>query len=163
MPLNGDRELYTEGCLAISNDRLELLDKSIDYKNTILITSSKAVPEVPKEELAIVLSTIFKWKDAWKDSDIETYLSFYSKDFKRADRSDFSTFSNQKRRIFAKNEEKVINLFNIDISPYPNSLGKNMYKILMDEEYFSPSVRFIGKKELYIELINGKVEILSED
>jgi hypothetical protein len=38
-----------------------------------------------------------------------------------------------------------------------------MYKILMDEEYFSPSVRFIGKKELYIELINGKVEILSED
>ncbi|WP_066356154.1 L,D-transpeptidase family protein [Aliarcobacter skirrowii] len=163
MPLNGDRELYTEGCLAISNDRLELLDKNIDYKNTILITSSKAVPEVPKEELAIVLSTIFKWKDAWKDSDIETYLSFYSKDFKRADRSDFSTFSNQKRRIFAKNEEKVINLFNIDISPYPNSLGKNMYKILMDEEYFSPSVRFIGKKELYIELINGKVEILSED
>ncbi|MDD2507956.1 MAG: L,D-transpeptidase family protein [Aliarcobacter skirrowii] len=163
MPLNGDRELYTEGCLAISNDRLELLDKNIDYKNTILITSSKAVPEVPIEELAIVLSTIFKWKDAWKDSDIETYLSFYSKDFKRADRSDFSTFSNQKRRIFAKNEEKVINLFNIDISPYPNSLGKNMYKILMDEEYFSPSVRFIGKKELYIELINGKVEILSED
>ena len=32
------------------------------------------------------MSSIFKWKDSWKTSDINTYLSFYSKDFKRADK-----------------------------------------------------------------------------
>ena len=109
------------------------------------------------------MSSIYKWKDAWKYSKINEYLSFYSKDFKRSDGSDFTIFSNQKKQIFAKNEDKTINLFNIDISPYPNSLNKTMYRILMDEEYTSPSVKFYGKKELFVEIANNQLQILTED
>lgn len=163
MPLTGERENFTQGCLAIDNDKLENLEKKFNIKKTILLTSNKEFPKASKDDIAIILSSIYKWKDAWKYSNINDYLSYYSKDFKRADRSDFSTFSNQKRQVFAKNEQKSINLFNIDISPYPNSLNKKMYKILMDEEYVSPSVKFYGKKELYAEIKNNKLEILSED
>ena len=77
--------------------------------------------------------------------------------------SSFAWFSAQKRQIFAKNEDKTINLFNIDISPYPNSLNKNMYRVLMDEEYTSPSVRFYGKKELFVEIANNQLQILTDD
>ncbi len=89
--------------------------------------------------------------------------SFIQKSFKRADRSDFNTFANQKKQIFAKNENKIINLYNMDISPYPNSLGKKIYRAVMDEEYYSPSVKFVGKKELFLEVANNKVQILTED
>jgi len=124
MPLNGDRENYTQGCLALNNEKLKELEKNIDYKKTVLITSGDEFKKAKKEDIALILSSIYKWKDAWKTSNINEYLSFYSKEFKRADRSDFNTFANQKKQIFAKNENKIINLYNMDISPYPNSLGK---------------------------------------
>ncbi|WP_228286280.1 L,D-transpeptidase family protein [Arcobacter vandammei] len=163
MPLNGDRENFTQGCLALDNEKLKSLDKNINLKKTVLITSHNELQKAKKDDIALILSSIYKWKDAWKYSNINEYLSFYSKEFKRADKSDFSTFSNQKRQVFAKNENKTINLFNIDISPYPNSLGKTMYRAIMDEEYVSPSVQFYGKKELFIEIANNKVQILTED
>ncbi|WP_410198549.1 L,D-transpeptidase family protein [Aliarcobacter butzleri] len=163
MPFNGDREKFTQGCLALDNEKLETLAKNIDYKKTVLITSGDEFKKASKNDIALILSSIYKWKDAWKYSNIEEYLSFYSKDFKRADQSDFKKFETQKRQIFAKNESKTINLFNMDISPYPNSSKKKIYKAVMDEEYVSPSVKFVGKKELYFEIDNNKVKILSED
>lgn len=163
MPLNGDRENFTQGCLAVDNERLKYLDSNINFKKTVLITSKDELKKATKEDIALVLSSIYKWKDAWKYSKINEYLSFYSKDFKRSDGSDFTIFSNQKKQIFAKNEDKTINLFNIDISPYPNSLNKTMYRILMDEEYTSPSVKFYGKKELFVEIANNQLQILTED
>lgn len=163
MPLDRERENYTQGCLALDNDRLKVLDSNINLNKTVLITSHDELKKTTKEDIALILSSIYKWKDAWKYSNINEYLSFYSRDFKRADRTDFNTFSAQKRQIFAKNEDKTINLFNIDISPYPNSLNKNMYRVLMDEEYTSPSVKFYGKKELFVEIANNQLQILTED
>ena len=163
MPLNGDRENFTQGCLAVDNERLKYLDSNINFKKTVLITSKDELKKATKEDIALVLSSIYKWKDAWKYSKINEYLSFYSKDFKRSDGSDFTIFSNQKKQIFAKNEDKTLNLFNIAISPYPNSLNKTMYRILMDEEYTSPSVKFYGKKELFVEIANNQLQILTED
>lgn len=163
MPFDGDREKFTRGCIALDNSELENLEKNIDITKTILLTSNTEFKKATKEDIAQILTMIFKWRDAWKYSDIEEYLSFYSSEFKRADKSDFTQFSDFKRRIFAKDEKKVINFTNIDISPYPNSLNKIMYKVLMDEEYLSPTVKFYGKKELFLEIVNNQVKILSED
>lgn len=163
MPLNGKREKFTQGCLAMDNDKLKLLDKNIDYKKTVLLISNDEFQKASKDDIALILASIYKWKDAWKYSNIEEYLSFYSKDFKRKDRSDFRTFETQKRQVFTKKENKIINLYNFDISPYPSSSNKKIYKAVMDEEYVSPSVKFIGKKELFVEIDSGKLKILSED
>ncbi len=163
MPLNGDRENFTQGCLAVDNERLKYLDSNINFKKTVLITSKDELKKATKEDIALVLSSIYKWKDAWKYSKINEYLSFYSKDFKRADKSGFGLFSEQKKSVFAKNEQKSIKLTNIDVSPYPNSFGKNMFKILMDEEYLSPAVKYYGKKELFLEIHDGQIKILAED
>ena len=144
-------------------EKLKELEKNIDYKKTVLITSGDEFRKAKKEDIALILSSIYKWKDAWKVSNINEYLSFYSKEFKRSDRTDFNTFANKKKQVFAKNENKIINLYNMDISPYPNSLGKKIYRAVMDEEYYSPSVKFVGKKELFLEVANNKVQILTED
>jgi murein L,D-transpeptidase YafK len=163
MPFNAQRENFTKGCIALDNVELEELDKKIDLNKTILLTSENEFKKATKQDMALIFSTIYKWKDAWKDSNIDEYLSFYSKDFKRADKSDFNTFKEQKSSIFTKKEQKTIRFSNMDVSPYPNSLGKDMYKVLMDEEYLSPAVRFSGKKELFLEIVNNQVKILSED
>lgn len=163
MPFNSDRENFTKGCVALNNPELENLEKNLDIKKTVLLISDKEFKPAKKDDIALILSSIFKWKDTWKYSNINEYLSFYSKDFKRADKTNFDLFKEQKTKVFAKNEEKTIKLANIDISPYPNSYGKNMYKALMDEEYFSPTIKFYGKKELFLEIVDNQVKILSED
>ena len=163
MPYNADREKFTKGCIALDNNELENLEKKIDLNKTVLLTAENILKKATKDEMALILSSIYKWKDAWKYSNIEAYLSFYSKDFKRSDKTGFGLFSEQKKSVFSKNEQKTIKFSNIDISPYPNSFGKNMFKVLMDEEYISPSVKFNGKKELFLEIVNNQVKILSED
>ena len=136
---------------------------NLDLNKTILITTPSQFKKATKDEMALILSSIFKWKDAWKYSQFNDYISFYSTEFKKADKSGFTEFKEYKERIFAKDEKKTINFTNIDISPYPNSLGKNMFRIFMDEEYLSPTIKFIGNKELFIEIIDNEVKILSED
>ena len=163
MPYTGDREKFTKGCIALDNSELEILEKNLDFKKTILITTQNELKKATKDEIALILTTIFKWKDAWKYSNIDEYLSYYSMDFIKADKSGFEEFADYKRRIFSKNEKKTIKFSNIDISPYPNSLGKLMFKVIMDEEYLSPTITFYGQKELFLEIINNQVKILSED
>ncbi len=162
MPINKEREKFTKGCIALDNLNLQKLDKEIDLKSAILLTSKGEFQKTNKKEIVQILTTIYKWKDSWKKSDSTKYLQFYSKLFKKSDGSDFEKFASFKKRVFAKAEKKRIKFTNIDISPYPNSLNKKMFKVMMDEEYKSPSVQFQGKKELFLEIIDNKVEILAE-
>lgn len=162
MPLNEDRENFTKGCIALDNPKLERLDESIDYDKSILLISEEDIRKVSRNDISIILSSIYKWKNAWKKSDIDEYMKFYSDSFKRHDGMDIEKFKKYKERIFSKKEKKIIKFSNINIVPYPNSLNKNMFKIVMDEDYKTKYYTFVGKKELYIELKDNKIEILAE-
>lgn len=162
MPTDQDREEFTKGCIALDNPKLKELDKNIEYNKSILLISDENIKKASKDDISLILASIFKWRDAWKKSDIDEYLKFYSKSFKRHDGMSIKEFKQYKKRIFSKNEEKRIKFSNINIAPYPNSLNKQMYKVMMDEDYKTKFYTFVGKKELYIELKNNKIEILAE-
>ncbi|WP_424687887.1 L,D-transpeptidase family protein [Halarcobacter ebronensis] len=162
MPLNEEREKFTQGCIALDNEQLQAIDKSIAHEKSILLISDEHLPKTSKEEISTILAAIYKWREAWKKSDIDEYLNFYSESFKNDRGMTLEEFAKYKKRIFAKKEEKKIVFTNINIAPYPNSLNKNMYKVLMDEDYKTKYYTFVGKKELYIELKDNKVQILAE-
>ena len=162
MPLDEQREEYTKGCIALDNPKLKELDQNIDYNESVLLISDEDIKKASKEDISIILSSIFKWREAWKESDINEYLKFYSESFKRHDGMSIKQFKKYKKRIFSKNEKKQIEFSNINITPYPNSLNKQMYKIVMDEDYKTKFYTFNGKKELYIELKNKRIKILAE-
>lgn len=163
MPLDGDREdLNTRGCIAIENDKLSYVDTLIDYRQALLVTFEHASKEVEKEDLSALLADLYQWRNAWKESDVERYLAFYSADFMRFDRMKYEEFAQNKRRIFARNEQKEIIFSKINISPYPNDDNRNLFRISFYEDYKSPSHRFSGEKELYVELQDSKMQILVE-
>ncbi len=162
MPIDENREDFTKGCIALDNSRLKELDKSIEYNKSILLISDENIKKVSKEDISIILASIFTWKEAWKQSNIKKYLQFYSKSFKRYDGMLIKQFKEYKTKLFLRKENKIIQFSNINISPYPNSLNKLMYKIVMDEDYKTKYYSFVGKKELYIELKDNKIEILAE-
>lgn len=163
MPLNGDREEFTRGCIALDNEKLLDLESKFDLEDAVLITSEDELQEVSKDELALILSSINSWKLTWKYSQIDEYLEFYSPDFKRFNGMKIEEFSKYKKRVFSKNEDKIIRFSNTNIYVYPNSLNKRLFKVFMNQYYKSDTLKFIGNKELIIELVNGKMKILFED
>lgn len=163
MPLDGNRkELNTRGCIAIENDKLNSVDALIDYRQALLVTFENSLKEANKEDLSVLLADLYMWRDAWRESDVEKYLEFYSKDFIRFDGMKYDEFAQNKRRIFAKNEKKEIIFSKINVSPYPNNENKNLFRISFYEDYKAPSYRFSGEKELYVELKDSKMQILAE-
>ena len=162
LPINQDRDDFTQGCIAIDNEQILSLDKTIDLKESMLVVSENKFISVSKNDISIVLSNIFAWRDAWKESDISEYLSFYSSEFKKSNGETIEKFAQYKKRIFSREEKKTIEFYNINVIPYPNDMNKKLFKVIMDEIYKTKNYQFKGKKELYLEIIDNKISILTE-
>jgi len=162
LPEKEERDEFTKGCIALDNDQIKKLSNSINFKNSVLVISEGKFNTASKGDIASILSNVFKWREAWKKSDLKTYLSFYDSSFKKSNGQTLKKFKAHKKRIFAKKEKKTIKFSNINVIPYPNDLGKNLYKVVMDEVYKTRSYQFIGKKELYVEIKNNEFKILTE-
>lgn len=162
LPLNQERDDFTQGCIALDNEKITSLDKTINIENSVLVISENKLETVKKEDLSVVLSNLFKWRDAWKESDITTYLSFYNQEFKKSNGQTLEDFAKYKTRVFNKDEQKTIEFYNINVIPYPNEANKKIFKVVMDEKYKTKTFKFNGKKELYVEVLNDKISILAE-
>lgn len=162
LPENDPEKPDTEGCIAIDNTYLSSLESFLDYQKTLLIISENAMQFASKDELALIMSSLFQWKEAWRTSDIETYLSFYDPGFMRFDGQKIDTFSRMKRRIFARKQKKFIKFENFDVAPYPTLDGTRLYLVRFFETYKTKTYTFEGWKELYVKLDNGRFSILIE-
>ncbi|MDA7847922.1 L,D-transpeptidase family protein [Sulfurospirillum sp.] len=162
-PLDGSaRNPMSKGCIVLDNDTIELLDKNLKHKNSVIIVSENGMKKVEHSEVSTILAELFRWKNAWQKSDVDTYLNFYANDFKRYDGLKKRNFSRMKKTIFARKQKKEIIFKNINISPYPNESGKRLFKIAFYEIYKSKSYKFKGNKELFIELKEDSFLIISE-
>lgn len=162
-PLNGEREKNTRGCIAIDNATIKQYESTIDYQKTILITFADEVQEVSKDAIATILQGIFVWRDAWINNDLDLYLSFYGDDFMRFDGMKIAQFRDYKKRVFAKEESKTIDFSDINIAPYPNPNGLNLYRVRFWEDYKAKGgYKFNGIKELYVVVSADKMRIIVE-
>lgn len=163
LPLNGVvRDDNTRGCIALDNGNLVNLDTRIDSDKTRLIIFEGEIKKTPKEDLILIMTTLYQWRKAWAESNLEAYLAFYDDDFRRFDGMRKAAFTEYKRRVFGKNEEKEIIFHNFEITPNPSLDGSRIYKVNFYEEYRAPSYNFSGLKELYVRVADGQVLIIAE-
>ena len=161
---NKNREDFTKGCIAIENNDIVRFDEKINSRldKSVLIITEKKMRKVKKDDFIIILSSLYKWLNAWRINDIETYLSFYSENFTKYNGQKIEEFSRIKRIIFSRNEQKKIFFTDINIVPYPNPEKKNLFYVNFKEIYQSPSHEFEGLKELYVLVENNKLKIVVE-
>ncbi|MBR8462605.1 L,D-transpeptidase family protein [Campylobacter sp. faydin G-24] len=164
-PLDGSRtdELKTKGCVAMENDILMQYDKLIDYKKSLALIYEKTLPITDSNEIATIISGLFKWKKSWTDSNIDEYLKFYDKDFARYDGMSLANFKAMKKMIFSRNESKEIRFSNFIITPYPNSKNDKLFRVSFYEDYTSSTHKFQGQKTLYIKLYGDEMKIFIEE
>lgn len=164
LPLNGDREdLSTKGCVVLENDDLSILKDKINHKNSILITAEQEDIFATKAEITQILVSLFQWRKAWLAGDIESYIRFYSPDFKTTNKQNYKAFKKRKAAIFSRNKNISIFVSNLEITPYPNSLNKRIFKIKFFEDYQSNIHSYHGFKELFIQLSDEYFTVLVEN
>jgi murein L,D-transpeptidase YafK len=163
MPIDGkDRDDRTKGCVAFENNQLVILDTEINAQSAVVIIGESKVPKMSRENVATILTEVYKWQHSWKVNDINAYLNFYSNDFKKSDGSGKVQFSNMKKQIFSRKETKTIVFEHVSIAPYPTVDDRKLFKVSFFQTYKSPSFASKGEKELYIELVGDKMQILAE-
>jgi murein L,D-transpeptidase YafK len=160
--LHQERDDYTKGCIAINNSNIEDIKEKIDFAKTIVYINQEHYPSLNQKDFPKILANLFQWRAAWKYSDVDTYLNFYSTSFRRHDGMNIKDYKIYKRRVFAKNETKEITFSNINIIPYPKKDKEGLFLISFHEEYKSASYQFSGEKELYIQLLDTNMTILAE-
>ncbi len=162
-PLDGkDREDLSKGCVVMDNEDIKVFDTQINAQSAVAIIGESKVPKLSKESVAGILSDVYKWQHAWKTNDINTYLNFYSNDFKKSDGSGKKAFSEAKKSIFARKESKTILFEHMSVAPYPMMDERKVFKVSFYQTYKSPSFASKGEKELYIEIVGDKMSILAE-
>lgn len=162
-PLNGERtDNNTRGCIVLKNNLLFEFDNIIDYKNTITIVSENSFIPTNLDEISIILSELYRWQNAWIQSDLDWYLSFYSDEFIRYDGLSFGKFIEYKSNIFKTKERKRINFSKLSVTPYPNIKNEKIFVLNFHESYKSKRHQFEGKKTLYVKLENQKMKIIVE-
>jgi len=161
-PIKQKRDDFTKGCIAINNTDLKNLEKKMNYNEALVYINQSDIKKMSKETLISLLSSLYRWKKAWKNNDINSYLSFYDTSFKRLDGLNYKRFRRYKKRIFNKSEYKQIHFKNINIISYPRVEQEDIFLISFDEEYRSASYQFNGEKELYVHLQDGSFKILAE-
>lgn len=163
VPMNGTREAFTKGCIAINNTDLVNLDQNINPSKTLLIIDAKAKKSPETSAYSSILAALYGWKYAWTYNDLDSYLSFYDPSFKRYDGMGYEPFKLYKQRVFAKEETKTITFENITILPYPGE-RRNLFMVTFDEIYVSDNHRFEGEKSMLVSFNDDKtVSILTED
>lgn len=163
VPLNGSRDPFTKGCIAINNNDLLQLDKSINPSNTLLIIDSSLKQWGNPSAYSTILASLYQWKSAWTYNDLNTYLSFYDSSFRRSDGMNFNQFKSYKERIFSKDESKSIIFNDINIIPYPGE-KRNLFWVTFNQIYISESHRYEGEKSLLIRFNSDQsISILTEE
>lgn len=162
-PLNNEkRDGRTKGCVVLQNDILTKFDEDMGVDKAIVIISEQGDIVVQKSVISNMLAQLFRWRSAWKNSNLKRYLSFYDENFKRFDGKNKKQFKALKKGIFANKERKIIRFTNITISPYPSTKMKDLYRITFHEFYKTKHYKFEGKKELYVKMSNKQMKIIAE-
>jgi murein L,D-transpeptidase YafK len=162
-PMDGsERDPMSKGCIVMDNDTIMLMDTKVKAKNAMTIIGEDEVEKANLDTISTILANLYRWKRVWSDNNLQEYLSFYDEDFRRFDGMRISKFKEMKTYIFKYDDEKEIDITNINIAPYPNLEKKNIFKISFDEDYKSKKHSFRGSKELYIKLDGDKFSILVE-
>lgn len=164
-PLEGDvrYDAYkTKGCVVMTNDVLLDFEAIVKTNKTYVLINEKGIMTTNADEIATLLADLFDWKNAWTNNDVNTYLSYYNDDFIKYDGVKIAQFKEQKRAIFSRNQQKTIKFKDINIAPYPNLEQRKIFKITFYENYATSTYNFNGEKTLYVELLNNKMSILTE-
>ncbi|SNR72792.1 L,D-transpeptidase family protein [Desulfurobacterium atlanticum] len=159
----------TNGCIVLKNSDLRELKRFIVPGQTPVVIvdrlSKASIDSFIKERNSLV-DFVYKWKTAWENSpkDIDSYFSFYSKNFVSQKYSNINSWKEYKKRITEKKKWIKIKISKLSIAKDGRLLKfGRLYLITFDMDYRSNNYNWKGRKLLYITKEGKEWKILGEE
>lgn len=156
-----DKGLDSRGCVVTANQELIDLSKYLELNKTPivvvqdLIFLNEKTFETQKKELK---KTLDDWLLAWRNKDIENYISFYHPTEFIDSKGNYPKYKAYKKAVFSNPGTPKIELDHISILQ-----SKNYAVITFTQDYESKTINDIGRKILYLRQDdNYKWKIVSE-
>ncbi len=112
---------------------------------TAIVLVAEGVPpdlEEPIDSVDIVVSQFLIWLNAWKAQQINSYLSFYSKDFE-APESSRESWEEKRRKLLSKSS-----IISIEVSDIQIVREDDAVEMSFTQDYKSDRISDVGKKVL---------------
>ncbi len=156
-----DKAFDTDGCVALKNQDWIDLEKYISPLETpVIITKEMLLLDSSKEleEKKLAISAMLDlWKNSWENSELQSYLNFYSDSFKTFGINKMQWF-NLKSNLSSIRKGKI----NIEISDPKILSYEDQIFVSFLQRYKSPEKDDFGRKFLYLKKENNEYKIISE-
>lgn len=154
------KERSTNGCIAMNNSDIVLLDPYIKLWDTAIIVEerlSQRDVETSKREGRAFLEEIEGWRQAWSEKDLDRYLSYYSSAF-RWQSLDLQGWRQRKDRL-----NRLYQAIQVQIGDIRIFRQGDLVLATFDEAYRSDLFASRGMKHLYLARNSEVWRILAED
>ncbi len=160
IPDSKSLERGSRGCVVVRNKAIMEVSRFVDIGKTPFIVND-AVEFINTDkalrERKRVQDFISNWQNAWQSKDIESYMSFYSKE------RFWSLKMNWKKWKAYKSElNKNYSSISVNFSQPVALRHKGEYTVRMLQEYQSDLHKDFGEKILYLKEEDGKLQIIAE-
>jgi murein L,D-transpeptidase YafK len=136
----------TEGCVAFYNSDIAQLSNWLkSHQGLVVIAKDLAKVNLP-QDLSEVRNATLSWISAWAARKIDSYIGFYSPDF-RFESHSLKSYADYKKRVFAGYRNMVVNYDGLRVVTHPK------YAVSFFNQDFRGDNRFVsvGRKILYWE------------
>ena len=111
----------------------------------------------PANDIDDVQAVVYAWRDAWRDKDIQRFISFYSPAF-QTQSLDYMGLLKKKARLFQRPGVIVVELDNLDIQiDHPHAAARFI------QRYQDSAISDVGEKTLILVKSNLTWKIISEE
>lgn len=150
----------TEGCVVVSNEDLLELERFLGpFEVPIVIT--KEMVRVDEKDIetprAKANEMIEAWRQAWENSDFESYMSYYSKNFRSLGKT--KSGWQQYKQSIAKSRKGDIK---IEISEPKILAFEDQLLVVFQQDYASKAHSDYGRKFLYLQWEGDRYRIIAE-
>ncbi len=155
----------SDGCVVLTNDDFARFSRFVTPGSTpvVIVPSVQwKAPESWAAERGAFYDALETWIKDWESLDAERYLSHYSRNFD-ADGKDYTTWSQNKRRINASKSWVKVEVRNLSVFEYAVAQnGHPMLMVTFDQEYKSSNNATRMKKRQYWQREDGRWRIVYE-
>ena len=124
---------------------------------SILDESYESLPPLAEPVEVAIERFLEKWRLAWEEGKLETYISCYDPEFETG-KMDFQDWKNHKRYLFARSAKRNVQISNMQIEPK----GSNAV-VTFTQSYQTANHRDLGTKTLHLRYDKDRWTILKEN
>ncbi len=143
-----DKGLDSKGCVVVVDNDLKEISQYIDLGNTsmVIVHDQLFISEKKwSDQRAEINQLISGWRDAWREENIEAYISYYHPTEFKDNKGSYAAYKAYKKAVFSNPGKPQVDFNYISILSFGDYIVAQM-----EQRYISNTINDSGKKTLYL-------------